>query len=93
MPRIQKIQKLNELGLCLHVLDDGSRGNTWYLCLAEYSQEEIDLYIRLCKERLNLICWRQKDERYLTFDAPSSRKIDKMILNIFPENFDIIQKR
>jgi len=93
MPRIQKIQKLNELGLCLHVLDDGSRGNTWYLCLAEYSQEEIDLYIRLCKERLNLICWRQKDERYLTFDAPSSRKIDKMILNIFPENFDIIQKK
>lgn len=63
------------------------------LCLAEYSQEEIDLYIRLCKERLNLICWRQKDERYLTFDAPSSRKIDKMILNIFPENFDIIQKK
>ena len=93
MPRIQKIQQLNELGLCLHILDDASRGNTWCLCLAEYSQEEIDLYIRLCKERLKLTCWQQKDERYITFDASSSRKIDKMILNIFPENFDIIQKK
>lgn len=93
MPRINKISKLNELGLCLHILDDGSRGNTWSLCLAEYTQDEIDLYIRLCRERFDMNCWQQKDERYLTFDAEASRKIDQIILNTLPNNLDIVKKK
>lgn len=93
MPRIEKIGMLNEFGLCLHILDDGSRWNTWTLCLAEYTQEEIDLYIKLCKERFNVNCWQQKDERYLTFDADSSRKIDQMILKTLPNNLDIVKKK
>lgn len=93
MPRIEKINQLNELGLCLHILDDGSRGNMWELCLAEYTQEEIDLYIKICKERFGVICWQQKDERYITIDANSSRKIDQMILRILPNNLDIVKKK
>ena len=93
MHRIDKINKLNELGLCLHILDDGSRWNTWSLCLAEYTQDEIDLYIKLCKERFNMNCWQQKDTRYLTFDAESSRKIDQLILNTLPNDLDIVKKK
>ena len=47
MARIDKINRLNEFGLSLHVLDDGNRRDHWQLCLAEYSQEEIDLYIKI----------------------------------------------
>ena len=93
MPRIEKIRRLNELGLCLHILDDGSRCNTWELCLAEYSQEEIELYIQLCKERFDLNCWQEKDDRYINFDANSSRKIDSIILKILPNDLDIVKKK
>ena len=93
MARIEKINHLNELGLCLHVLDDGNRNDSWILCLAEYSQEEIELYIRLCKERFGLNCYQLKDNRYIRFDANSSREIDKMILKIFPNDLDIVKKK
>ena len=93
MSRLEKIKCLNQFGLCLHILDDGNRGNTWSLCLAEYTQEEIDLYIKLCKERFDLNCWQQKDIRYINFDANSSRKIDSLILNIIPNDLDIIKKK
>lgn len=93
MSRMDKIRQLNEFGLCLHILDDGCRYNTWTLCLAEYSKDEINLYIKLCKERFDINCWQQKDERYITFDANSSRKIDKIILNTLPNDLDIIKKK
>ncbi len=93
MPRINKIKQLNELGLCLHVLDDGSRNNTWQLCLAQYTQEEIDLYIKLCKERFDINCWQEKDIRYINFDANSSRKIDELILKKLPNDLDIVKKK
>jgi hypothetical protein len=93
MSRIEKINYLNEFGLCLHILDDGSRGNTWELCLAEYTKEEIELYINLCESRFCLNCWQKKDERYITFDAISSRKIDQIILKNLPNDLDIIKKK
>ena len=93
MPRIEKINQLNEFGLCLHVLDDGCRNNTWQLCLAEYTNEEIILYIKLCKERFDLNCWQSKDTRYINFDANSSRKIDELILRNLPNDLDIIKKK
>lgn len=93
MKRMDKIKQLNILGLVLHVLDDGNRGDLWNLCLAEYTQEEIDTYIKLCKERFDLVCWQKKDIRYISFDANSSRKIDSMILDILPNNLDIVKKK
>ena len=93
MKRINKIEQLNIFGLVLHVLDDGNRGDLWNLCLAEYTQEEIDTYIKLCKERFDLVCWQKKDIRYISFDANSSRKIDSMILDTLPNDLDIIKKK
>lgn len=93
MKRLDKIKQLNDLGLSLHVLDDGCRNDLWKLCLAEYSQKEIDLYVKLCKERFDLNAKQEKDKRYIRFDAESSRKIDKIILENIPNNLDIIKKK
>lgn len=94
MPRINKIWQLNEFGLSLHCLDDGCRGKSaWELCLAEYTQQEIDLYIKLCKKRFGLYAKQQTDKRYIRFDSDSSRIIDQIILNNIPNSLDIIKKK
>lgn len=93
MPRLEKINMLNELGLVLHVLDDGCRRDLWELCLAEYTQQEIDAYILICKEKFNLKCWQAKDKRYIKFNANSSRLLDSLIIKIMPNNLDIVQKK
>ena len=93
MKRLDKIKQINTFGLVLHVLDDGSRENLWNLCLAEYTQDEIETYIELCKERFDLVCWQKKDVRYIVFDANSSRKIDSLILDTLPNDLDIIKKK
>ena len=93
MKRINKIEQLNDFGLSLHVLDDGSRRDLWDLCLAEYSQEEIDKYIDICKSRFNLNCHQKKDKRYITFDSKSSRKLDEIIMSNLPNDLDVIKKK
>lgn len=94
MPRIEKIKKLNEFGLSLHCLDDAHRDrSSWELCLAEYTQEEIDLYIKICRDNFGLKAIQQKDKRYIRFDADSSRKIDLIILQNIPNDLDIIKKK
>lgn len=93
MSRYDKINKFNEYGFCLHILDDGSRGNLWENCLAEWSDEEIELYIRICNERFGLVCKKRKDPRYVMFDAKSSKLIDEMILRNIPNNLDIVHKK
>lgn len=86
------ILQLNEFGLCLHLLDDGHRNKSnWFVCLAEYTQEEKDLYIKTCKEKFALDAKIIKDDRYIEFDAISSRIIDSMILKHIPNNLDIVQ--
>ena len=93
MKRTDIINQLNELGFCLHILDDGSRGNLWEVCLAEWTQEEKDLYQKICMSRFGLTCKQNKDDRYYTFNAVSSKKIDQMILDNFPNDLDIIHKK
>ena len=94
MPRIEKIKRLNEFGLSLHCLDDAHRDkSSWELCLAEYTQEEIDLYIKICRDNFELKAIQKKDKRYIRFDADSSRKIDLIILQNIPNNLDIIKKK
>ena len=51
---------------------------------AEYTPEEKDLYINICKNRFGLDVKLMKDERYMQFTAESSRQIDSMILNNIP---------
>lgn len=94
MSKIEKINTLDKLGLCLYLLDDGSRNDSnWQLCFATFNNEEKNLFINLCQERLGLNGWVQKDERYMVFDSPSSRRIDDLMLSIFSEDMDIIQKK
>lgn len=94
MSKVEKINTLDKLGLCLYLLDDGSRDDSnWELCFATFNDEEKNLFINLCKERLGLNGWIMKDERYMIFDSPSSRRIDNLMLTIFSESMDIIQKK
>lgn len=95
MSKSEKINTLDELGLSLYLLDDASRSDcNWLLCVAMLSGEEKDLFVKLCQERFGIRCYVQnKDKRYIRFDAVSSRKIDDIILSIFPHNLDIIQKK
>lgn len=93
MSKFDIIKKLNEFGLSLHLLDDGSRSDLWQICLAEWTIDEKELYIDICKNRFGLNCYPNKDNRYVYFDADSSRKIDKIILYNIPNNLDIIYKK
>lgn len=94
MPRLDKIKMLNEFGLSLHTLDDGSRDNLWEVCLAEWTDEEVDTYIDICKTKFNLECIRSNhDDRYIYFTAISSTKLDNIILRNVPNDLDIIHKK
>lgn len=94
MSRTEIISKLNELGLSLHLLDDGYRSKSnWQLCLAEYTKDEVNLYIDICQNRFGLKAKVLKDERYIQFTADSSRLIDSIILNNIPNELDIVQQK
>lgn len=94
MPRLDKIKMLNKFGLSLHTLDDGNRGNLWEICLAEWTQEEINTYIDVCRTKFNLKCIQNNyDKRYVHFTAISSKKLDEIILNNIPNELDIIYKK
>ena len=92
MPRIDKINMMDKLMFCIHMLDDGSRDGIWHICLAEWSDEEQSAYISKCEE-FGLNCKRDKDSRYLHFTAYSSKKIDEMIVENIPNDLDIIRKK
>lgn len=93
VPRIEKISQLSKLGFCLHILDDGNRSNLWNVCLAGWTQDEMDTYQSLVNNKFGLICKQCKDTRYYQFDAKSSNKIDEMILSVLPNELDIIKKK
>ena len=92
MNKIDIIKQLNEFGIAIHILDDGNRSNSnWYVCVAAFTQEEKNLYVNVCKSNFGLNCKTIKDDRYIEFDAPSSRKIDDIILSNIPNDLDIVQ--
>jgi hypothetical protein len=83
---------MNEYSLSIWVLDDGHRDDKWELCVAQYTQDDIDFAISKLKNNYNLISYQSNsDKRYLKFDADSSRELDKIILNNIPNELDIIQ--
>lgn len=84
--------QLNEFGLSIHTLDDGFRSDSnWEVCLAEWSDEEVELYLDICKEKFGLDGYRMKDQRYIKFTADSSRILDKIILRNIPNDLDIVR--
>lgn len=92
MSKIDIIMLLNEFGLSIHLLDDGSHSDGyWNLCYAAFSQDEKDLYCKILKERFNIVPHLQKDERYIGFNKSDSQKINEIILNNIPNNLDIIK--
>lgn len=95
MSKIDKIKTLDELGLSLYLLDDGSRNNSqWELCVAMLSQKEKELFINECETKFNLTAYMTNcDNRYIKFNALSSRKIDDIILSTLPNDLDIIRKK
>ena len=83
---------MNEYSLSIWILDDGFRAKSnWQLCVAEYTQDDIKCTLDILKNKYNIIGWQNKDIRYLTFDAPSSRKIDEIILNNILNDLDVIK--
>lgn len=92
LKRIDIVKSLTYFEFCIHILDDGHRGDHWEICVASWSDEEVDAYINRCKE-LGLKCKRNCDIRYCSFDSVSSRLIDKIVLNNIPNNLDIINKK
>ncbi len=89
-----KIRALTSFGLCLYMLDDGSRNHSnWILCTAKFSPDETALFVKVMQKNFSLSCRPCKDSRYIIFDADSSRKLDNMILSFLPQNLDIIHKK
>ena len=92
MSNLEIIEELNEFGLSLHMLDDASRSDGfWSLCVAEYSEDDIERYLEICKERFDIVGKIRKDTRYIGFDKRSSQIIDDIILRNVPNDIDIIQ--
>lgn len=92
MSKSQIIDELNELGLCLHLLDDGCRcKSNWELCVASFTNEEKLRYIKVCKTKFDIEPYITSDVRYIKFRAEDSRRIDKMILQNIPNDLDIVK--
>jgi hypothetical protein len=83
---------MNEFSFSIWMLDDAYRGDSnWTLCIAEYTPDDVQFAINKLKTQYGLNSWLQKDNRYLIFDASSSRKIDDIILKNIPNDLDIIK--
>ena len=94
MSRFDKVKDLSLFQFALLMLDDGNREvSNWALCVAAWNENEKNVFINCCKRKFGFNCWLQSDVRYITFDAPSSREIDKSILSIVPNELDIIQEK
>lgn len=92
MTRYDKINYLDGFGFSTHFLDDGYyNGTNWEICLAEWSKEEKDLYIRKLKECFNATARYRKDTRYIALDKESSDIMNKIILENIPSNLDIVK--
>lgn len=92
MSKSEIISQLNETGLSIHLLDDGSNSEGfWNLCYASFTQEEKELYCKILQERFDITPHLLKDDRYIGFSKIDSQKINEIILRNIPNNLDIIQ--
>lgn len=94
LSKCERIAQLDELGLCLHMLDDGNRDcKNWRICFGDWEICESKFYIDHLSEKFGIEARLCKDVRYAVVTSKSSRYIDKMILNNLPNNLDIINKK
>lgn len=92
MDILDLLLSLNNKSLVVFILDDGCRCiSNWILCVAKFNEKERKLFCELCYKKFSLSCWVQKDNRYITFDSLSSRKIDELILGFIPNELDIVK--
>lgn len=92
MNRSDIINQLNKLGLSTHILDDGYRKSSgWEICLAEWTDDEVQQYLNVCQNKFGIIGKRRKDKRYVSFNTKDSKTIDNIILSIIPNDLDIIK--
>lgn len=92
MSKIEIISQIDELGLALHFLDDGSFSNNyWSLCYAAFTDNEKELYCKTIQNRFNITPHLRKDKRYIGFSKIDSQKINQIILNQIPNDLDIIK--
>ena len=93
MSKSDIINHLTEFGLAIHFLDDASCDNDslWTLCYAAFTEEEKGLYRKILKERFGIEARLRKDNRYIGFSKPDSKKISEIILRNIPNNLDIIK--
>jgi len=83
---------INEYSFSIWMLDDGYRSHSnWELCVAEYTEKDINLALEIFENKFNIKGKQKKDIRYIQFNAISSRKIDEIILRNIPNDLDIIK--
>ena len=88
----QRLDELDELGLCTHTLDDGYRDrHNWEVCLGDWTQEEINKYIQVMNDKFSLYPYQEKDKRYILFNSDDTKIIDQKILKNIPNELDIVQ--
>lgn len=92
MTKIEKIDTIDNLGLCLLILDDGYRDKSaWELCVASFTNDEKQYLQKKCMEVLGLQSKIMTDDRYIRFPSEDSKLIDKMMFELFGKEMDIIQ--
>lgn len=94
MSKSDIIKSLDSFGMSLFFLDDAYRSRTnWIICVASFTDEEKRLFIEICSEKFNLIGKPLKDTNYISFTSDSSKKIDSMILEVIPNDLDIVKDK
>ena len=94
MSKSDIIKSLDNFGISLFFLDDAYRSKTnWIICVASFTYEEKRLFIEICSEKFNLIGKHLKDTNYISFTSDSSKKIDSMILEVIPNDLDIVKDK
>lgn len=94
------IDNIQELGLSIYFLDDGSKKNKfWSLCMGELSIDEVNYFIdklqffNIYVKRLYNHRIMNKEYIYLHFDVENSKKIDNIIIKNIPNSLDIMKKK
>lgn len=92
IPIKQIVEDLDDFGLSVWMLDDGSRDASWSLCVAAYSEEEKIHMVNYFHRRGILSAKiRPTETRYIVFNTDDSRTIDAIILQNIPNDLDVIQ--
>lgn len=95
MTKKEIVQELNEFGLSIFMLDDGScdRAKRWEICVADFDDETKQTFIDVLKERFEIEGKLEKDVRYIRFNKENSAKISDIILRNIPNDLDVVRHK